>query len=154
MGVLTRGSFSDTIRALSAQPRCRATHNLDGVRERGLAAAACIDFTSSGIDGYVPETGAGSHDFRRESIESTAMVGVTAAILETAEIRVVHQADVAELGTLDDDDVVFVEMLALVYKFHGVSKKGFFCKIKTIAWARWHLIVSSGFIALMLDKSA
>jgi hypothetical protein len=34
---------------------------------------------------------------------------------------------------LDDDDVVFVEVLALVNKFHGRLQKGFFYKIKTIA---------------------
>jgi hypothetical protein len=44
---------------------------------------------------------------------------VTPAIFEAAEIRVAHQADVAELGALDDDHVVFVEVLALVYEFHG-----------------------------------
>jgi hypothetical protein len=36
---------------------------------------------------------------------------------------------------LNDDDVVFVEVLALVDKFHGRLQKGFFYKIKTIALA-------------------
>jgi hypothetical protein len=44
---------------------------------------------------------------------------VPAAVLEAAEIRVAHEADVAELGALDDDHVVFIEVLALVYEFHG-----------------------------------
>jgi hypothetical protein len=34
---------------------------------------------------------------------------------------------------LDDDDVVFVEVFALVNEFHGRLQKGFFYKIKTIA---------------------
>jgi hypothetical protein len=41
------------------------------------------------------------------------------------------------LGALDDDDVVFVEVLALVDKFHGRLQKGFFYKIKTIAMGDW-----------------
>jgi len=40
------------------------------------------------------------------------------AVLETAEIGVVHQTDVAGLGRLDDDDVVFIQVFALVDEFH------------------------------------
>jgi hypothetical protein len=54
------------------------------------------------------------------------MVSVPAAIFEAAEIGVVHQADVAGLGALDDDDVVFVEVLALVDKFHEAPPEGLF----------------------------
>jgi hypothetical protein len=54
------------------------------------------------------------------------MVSVTATILEAAEIGVVHQADVAHLRALDDDDVVFVEVLALVDKFHEAPPEGLF----------------------------
>ncbi|MDF5813570.1 hypothetical protein P4118_24645 [Pseudomonas aeruginosa] len=47
------------------------------------------------------------------------MVAMLPAILETAEIGVVHQADIALLRALDDHDVVFVEVFALVDEFHG-----------------------------------
>ena len=50
------------------------------------------------------------------------MIGVAATIFKAAKVRIAHQADVARLGALDDDYVVFVEVLALVNKFHGVSK--------------------------------
>jgi hypothetical protein len=43
---------------------------------------------------------------------------VPAAILEAAEIRVAHQADIAGLRALDHDYVVFIEVFALVYVFH------------------------------------
>jgi hypothetical protein len=51
---------------------------------------------------------------------------VASAVLEGAEVGVVHQTDVAGLRALDDDDVVFVEVLALVNEFHGRLQKGFF----------------------------
>jgi len=89
------------------------------------------------VDGDVPETGARRGDAGRKGVERATVVGMTAAILEAAEVGVVHQADVAHLGALDDDDVVFVEVLALVYKFHGRLQKGFFYKIKTIAMGDW-----------------
>jgi hypothetical protein len=43
---------------------------------------------------------------------------MAAAILEAAEIRIVHQANIAGLRALDDDDVAFFEMLTLVYELH------------------------------------
>jgi hypothetical protein len=59
------------------------------------------------------------------------VVGVTTAILEAAEVGIVHQTDIAELGALDDDQIVFVEVLALVDEFHGGSGDALlarFCK--------------------------
>ncbi|MNY39221.1 hypothetical protein D3C86_1738970 [compost metagenome] len=79
-----------------------------------------------GIDGDIPEAAAGYGDFRRKGIESTAVVGVPTAILEAAEIRVAHQADVAGLRALDHDHVVFVEVFALVYVFHRGILRCFF----------------------------
>ncbi|MNG84935.1 hypothetical protein D3C76_786090 [compost metagenome] len=55
---------------------------------------------------------------------------MTAAVLEAAEVGVVHQADVAALGALDDDDIVLVEVLALVYEFHVMLRKVWICKSK------------------------
>jgi hypothetical protein len=46
------------------------------------------------------------------------MVAVAAAILEAAEVGIAHQADVAGLRYLDDDDVVLIQVFALVYEFH------------------------------------
>jgi hypothetical protein len=60
------------------------------------------------------------------------MVSVPSAILETAEVRVVHQANVARLGAFDDDNVVFIEVLALVDEFHGRLQKGFFYTLDTV----------------------
>ncbi|MNF14345.1 hypothetical protein D3C80_2165350 [compost metagenome] len=48
----------------------------------------------------------------------TADVVVAGAILEAAEVRIVHQADVAGLRAFDDDQVVLVQLLALVNEFH------------------------------------
>ena len=77
---------------------------------------------ADGVDGDIPEASAGHGDLRREGVEGTAVVGVATTVLEAAKVRIAHQADVARLGALNDDDVVFVEVLALVNKFHGVSK--------------------------------
>jgi hypothetical protein len=52
------------------------------------------------------------------------MVSVPATVLEAAEIGVVHQTDVAHLGAFDNDDIVLVEVLALVDKFQGCLQKG------------------------------
>ncbi|MCY1188587.1 hypothetical protein D9M73_297150 [compost metagenome] len=60
------------------------------------------------------------------------------AILEAAEVGVVHQADVAALGTLDDDDVVFVEVFALVYEFHVALRNGSLGKSKRYHDQRLH----------------
>jgi hypothetical protein len=98
--------------------------------EAGFAATTGIGFAAGGVDGDVPEAGAGRDNLRREAIKRAAVVGVTTAVLEAAKIRVVHQADVTELGALDDDNVVFVEVLALVDKFHDVSEKAFSAKSK------------------------
>jgi hypothetical protein len=46
------------------------------------------------------------------------VVGVPAAILEAAEVGIAHQANIAGLRALDHDNVVFIEVFALVYKFH------------------------------------
>jgi hypothetical protein len=51
------------------------------------------------------------------------VVSVTATIFETAEISVTHQAYIAELRAFDDDEIVFVEVLALVYEFHGSLRR-------------------------------
>mgnify|MGYP001611248628 CR=1 FL=1 len=75
------------------------------------------------IDGDVPEAGTRHDDFRREFIERPTMVGVSTAVLETAEIGIVHQADVAGLRAFDDDDVVLVEVLALVYELHRLLRQ-------------------------------
>ena len=71
-----------------------------------------------GINGDIPEAGTGHGDFHRKSIEGTAVVVVPAAVLETAEIRIAHQADIAGLRAVDDDQIVFIEMLALVNELH------------------------------------
>jgi hypothetical protein len=42
------------------------------------------------------------------------------AILEAAEIGITHEADIAGVRTLDDHDVIFVEVFALVDEFHGM----------------------------------
>lgn len=80
------------------------------------------------INGDVPEAGAGHGDLGRKALEVTTVVGVPAAVLEAAEIGVVHQADVAALGAFDDDHVVLVQVLALVYEFHVMLRKVWFCK--------------------------
>ena len=51
-------------------------------------------------------------------VSNAAVIGVSTAILEAAEVGIAHQANVAGLRALDLDDVVFVEVFALVYKFH------------------------------------
>ncbi|CAI8922772.1 hypothetical protein EMIT0P100_30044 [Pseudomonas sp. IT-P100] len=93
--------------------------------------------TVDGVDGDVPETGTRCSYAGREGVESTAMVSVTAAILEAAEIGVVHQADVAHLGALDDDDVVFIEVLALVDKFHEAPPEGLFLQNQNDSMVDW-----------------
>jgi hypothetical protein len=100
------------------------------VSERCLATATSVGLTARCIDGDVPKTGAGRSDFCRETVKRSAVIGVAAAVLEAAKIRVVHQADVAELGTFNDDEIVLVEVFALMYKFHGVSEKAFSAKSK------------------------
>jgi hypothetical protein len=62
---------------------------------------------------------------------------VTTAILEAAEVGVVHQADVAHLGALDDDDVVFIEVLALVDKFHEAPPEGLFLQNQNDSMGDW-----------------
>jgi hypothetical protein len=59
------------------------------------------------------------------------MVSVSATVLEAAKIGVVHQTDVAHLGAFDNDDIVLVEVLALVDKFQGVPPEGHFSPVKT-----------------------
>src|SRR3989338_5518847 len=75
-------------------------------------------FARDRVDGDVPETTARYSDLGREGIERAAVVGVSAAILEAAEVGIAHQANVAGLRALDHDNVVFIEVFALVYKFH------------------------------------
>jgi hypothetical protein len=108
----------------SVQFRAGTPDDFDLVRQGRLARdadGAAID----GVDGNVPETGARCGDPGWERVERTAMVTVPAAILETAKVGIAHQADVAGLGALDDNDIVFVEVLALVDEFHGRLQKGF-----------------------------
>ena len=112
----------------SAQSGSRAADYFDGVRERRLASTVSVHLASSGIDGDVPEPGAGHSDFCWELIKCAAVIGVAATVLERAEIRVVHQADITELRTLDDDQIVFIEVLALVYEFHGCLQQKAFSK--------------------------
>ena len=100
-----------------------AAHDLDRRLEARLAGHADCPAGHS-INGDVPEAGAGCSDSGREILELATVVGVTAAIFETAKVCVAHQADIAGLGALDDDDVVFVQVLALVNKLHGGSKRG------------------------------
>ena len=78
------------------------------------------------VDRDVPETGTRCSNSRRESVKRSAVIRMTAAIFEAAKVGVVHQADVAGLGALNDDDVVFVEVLALVDKFHEAPPEGLF----------------------------
>src|SRR5689334_14641575 len=81
----------------SAQFRAGTANDFDRMRQGGLARhadSAAVD----GVDRDVPETGAGGSDARRKRVECTAVIGVTAAILEAAEVGVVHQTDVAHLG--------------------------------------------------------
>ena len=75
-----------------------------------------------GVDGDIPEATAGHSDLCRKAVERTAVVGMPAAILEAAEVGITHQANVAGLRALDHDDIVFVEVLALVYEFHLLSQ--------------------------------
>jgi hypothetical protein len=89
------------------------------------------------VDGDVPETGARCSNPGRESVECSTMVSVAAAILEAAEIGVVHQADIACLGALNDDDVVFVEVLALVDKFHEAPPEGLFLQNQNDSMGDW-----------------
>ena len=112
-----------------------AAHDLDRRLEARLAGHADCP-AGHGINGDVPEAGAGCRDSGREILECAAVVRMTATIFKTAEVCIAHQANVARLGALDDDDVVFVEVLALVNELHVGSKKGAFAKkISTIARA-------------------
>jgi hypothetical protein len=99
-----------------------ATYDFNGRLEARLAGYA-DGAGGDGINGDIPETGARRSDASREILESTAMVGVTATIFEAAKVCIAHQANIAGLGALDDDNIVFVKVLALVNKFHGCSKK-------------------------------
>jgi hypothetical protein len=65
---------------------------------------------------------------------------MTAAILEAAEILVVHQADVARLRAFDDYEVVFVEVFALVNELHVPLRGRMLAKAKitmSVRPARW-----------------
>jgi hypothetical protein len=44
---------------------------------------------------------------------------MTSAILEAAKVGVVHESNIAGVGALDDDDIVFVQVLSLVNELHG-----------------------------------
>jgi hypothetical protein len=86
--------------------------------EVGLASAIGVHFAAGRINGDIPETGAGGRDLGWKLVKCAAVISVATAVLEAAEVRIVHQADIAELGAFDHDKVVFVEVLALVYEFH------------------------------------
>jgi hypothetical protein len=70
---------------------------------------------------------------------------VTAAVFKAAEVGITHQADVAELGALDDDHVVFVEVLALVYEFHGCLRRQAFAKTRNDSTASPSIDHRNGF---------
>ena len=120
-----------------SQFRRRTTDDLDLVAEGRLAGQRDRS-RGDGIEGDVPETGARHGDLRREPVERPAMISMSAAVLETAEVGVVHQADIAALGTLDHNDIVFVEVFALVYEFHVTAPQGMFRQSSTITegWRR------------------
>ncbi|MNP59708.1 hypothetical protein D3C76_1547250 [compost metagenome] len=99
------------------------------MREGGLARPGGWP-SAGGIDGDVPETGAGGSDLGRKGIERAAMIGMPAAIFETAEVGIAHQANVAALGAFDDNNVIFIEVLALVYEFHVNLRNAFSGKSK------------------------
>ena len=80
------------------------------------------------IQGDIPEPGAGRGDLGRELVERSAMIRMTAAILETAKVGVAHQADIARLRAFDDNNVSLIEVLTLVDEFHEVSPEGLFLK--------------------------
>src|SRR5690606_35566435 len=101
----------------STQPRRRAPHDLDRIIHLRLARHA-DGLGRHGVQGDVPESATGYGDLRRETIERAAMVSMPPAVLEAAKVRIVHQANVAGLRALDNDQIVFVQMLALVYEFH------------------------------------
>ena len=61
-----------------------------------------------GVDGDVPETGAGGRDSGREFVKGATVVRMSAAVFETAKMRIAHQANIARVGTLDDNDVIFI----------------------------------------------
>jgi hypothetical protein len=65
------------------------------------------------------------------------VIGVTATILEAAEVGVVHQTDVAHLGALNDDNVVFIEVLALMDKFHEAPPEGLFLQNQNDSMGDW-----------------
>jgi hypothetical protein len=101
------------------------------VSEGQFASGVGICLTACGIDGDVPETGAWRGDLGRKPVKRTAMIGVPTTIFEAAKIRIVHQANIAGLRAFDDDKVVLVEMLTLVYEFHdGLRNGGFSEKSK------------------------
>ena len=112
---------------------------MSGLTELGAGAANDLDRMLQGrlaryadrpaadrIDGDVPEAGAWRGDSGRKFVECPAVVRVSATIFEAAKVRIAHQANVAGMGALDDDDVIFVEVLTLVNEFHGGSE-GRFC---------------------------
>jgi hypothetical protein len=89
-----------------------------------------------GVEGNIPVTAAGYGDFRRKLVERAAMVGVAAAVLETAKVSIVHQANIAGLGALDNDEIILVEVFALVDEFHQVSERLFLQNQKdSMGWA-------------------
>src|SRR5690606_36256587 len=77
---------------------------------------------ADGVQGDVPEPGAGHADARRELHESATVVGVPPAVAEAAKVGVVHEPNVARLGRLDDHQIVFVEVFAPVDEFHGLRE--------------------------------
>lgn len=85
--------------------------------ERGLTGDA-NGLAAHRIDGDIPEAAAWHSDLRGEGVERAAVIGMPAAIFEATEIGITHKANVAGLRALDHDNVVFVKVFALVYKFH------------------------------------
>jgi hypothetical protein len=127
----------------SAQFCAGAADDFDRVRQgrfTGHADRPAVDR----IDGDVPETGAWRRDACREGVERTAVIGVATAIFEAAEVGVVHQTDVAHLGALNDDDIVLIEVLALMDKFHGAPPEGLFLQKRRAVYQPVGFIIRPG----------
>ena len=116
-----RDRVRDSASALNNSP-AGAPYNLDRVLEIGFARYADRPARYR-IEGDIPEAAAGDDDSGRKLLEGAAVINVTPSILETAKTGVGHQPDVARVRALDDDDVTFVQVLALVNEFHGISNR-------------------------------
>src|SRR5690606_15151682 len=101
----------------------RVASEADAVFQLGFAGDA-DGSAGHGVQGDVPEAGAGHADPRREADEGSAMIGVPAALAETSVVGIVQESDVAGLGRLDDHLITFMEEFAPVDEFHGCGCVG------------------------------